>query len=178
MVRAILRDPEVSFRRYATGVVSLVAGSMDNAGEVMAAAADFNGYAIDVVRRACAMQLSMRQTLPSRCTRDELYEARRAITSYDAVAVSVRGHGGKKRAAAVVSLADLVGEQVHLAQEQGVFTPHKGQEQDPRVGMHGRHAVVAGRCHPLRCVCWGLAWLPSECGEPTQLGNLVGYGRK
>ena len=105
----------------------------------------------------------MRQTLrlPLRCTRDELYEARRAITPYDAVAVSVRGHGGNKRAAAAVSLADLVGEQVHLAQEQGVFTPPKGHEQDPHVGMHGCHTVVAGRCHPLRCVCWGLAWWPS-----------------
>ena len=32
MVRAILQDPEVSFRRDATGVVSLVGGSMYNAG--------------------------------------------------------------------------------------------------------------------------------------------------
>ena len=43
MARAILQDPEVSFRRDATSVVSLVGGSMDNAGEVMAAAADVTG---------------------------------------------------------------------------------------------------------------------------------------
>ena len=114
---------KVSFRRDAPGVVSLVGGTMDNAGEVMAVAAGVNGYAVDVLRRGRAMQLSMRQTLPlpRRCTRDELYEARRAIMPYDAVAVSVRGHRGKKRAAAAVSLADLVGEQVRLAQEPGVF---------------------------------------------------------
>ena len=82
MVRAILQDPEVYFRRDATAVVSLVAGSVDNGGEVIAAAARVNGYAVDVLRRARARQLSMRQTLrfPCRCTRDELYEARRAIS--------------------------------------------------------------------------------------------------
>ena len=117
MVRAILQDPEVSFRRDASGVVSVAAGSMDNAGEVMAAAATVNGYAVDVLRRARAMQVSVRQTLrlPRRCTRDELYEARRMLPPYDAVAVSVRGHGGKKRAVAAMPLADLVGEQVRLA---------------------------------------------------------------
>ena len=96
--------------------------------EVMAAAADVNGYAVDVLRRARTMQLSMRQTLqlPRRCTRDELYEARRPITPYDVVAVSVCGHGGKKRAAAAVSLADLVSEQVRPA--RGVHPP-KGPEQ-------------------------------------------------
>ena len=75
-----------------------------------------------MLRCACAMQLSMRQTLrfPCRCTRDELYEARRALTPYDAAPVSVRGHWGKKCAAAGLPLADLVGEQVRLAQEQGV----------------------------------------------------------
>ena len=129
MVRAILQDPVVSFRRDATGVVSLVGGRMDNAGEVMAAAADVNGYAVDVLRRARAMQLSMRQTLrlPRRCTRDELYDKACA----NAVRCRVRGHGGKKRAAAVVSLADLVGEQVRLAQEQGVFTPPRGTNKIP-----------------------------------------------
>ena len=105
VVREILQDPEVSLRRVATGVACLVGGSSDNAQEVMAAAADVNGYAVDVLRRARAIQVSMRQTLrlPRRCTRDELYEARRAIAPYDAVAVSVPGHGGKKRAAAAVS---------------------------------------------------------------------------
>ena len=133
VVRAILRDPEVSFRRDPTGVVSLVGSGMDNAGEVMTAASHGNGYAVDVLRGARAVQLSMRQKLrlPGRCTRDELYEARRATTLYDAVAVSVPGHGGKKRAAAAVSLADLVGEQVRLAQEQGVFTPPRGTNKIP-----------------------------------------------
>ena len=128
VVRVLLQDLGVSFRRDATSVVSLVGGSMDNAGEVMVAAADVDGYVVDVLRRARTTQLSMRQTLrlPRRCNRDELYEARRAIRSYDAVALSVRGHGGNKRAAAVACLADLVGEQVHLAQEQGLFTPPGG----------------------------------------------------
>ena len=118
VVQALLQDPEVSFRRIASGVVSLVDGSTNDAREVMAAVADADGYAVDVLRCARAMQLSMRQTLwlPRRSTRDELYEARRAITSYDAVAVSVREHGAKKRAAVSVSLADFVGEQVRLAQ--------------------------------------------------------------
>ena len=91
MVRAILQNLEVSSRRDASGVVSLVDGSMDDPGEVMQATADVNGYAVDVLRRARPMQLSMRQTLrlPRRCTCDELYEARRALTTYDAVAVSV-----------------------------------------------------------------------------------------
>ena len=180
MVRAIPQDLEVSFRRDPTGVVLLKGGSADNSGEVIAVAADVNGYAVDALRRARAMQLSMRQPLrlPRRCTGDEVYEARRALTPYDAVAVSARGHGGKKHAAAAVFLADLVGEQVRLAQEKGVFTPPKGHKQDPRVSMRGRHAIVPGRCHPLRCVCWGLAWWPSECGQPRQLGNVVGHGRK
>ena len=60
MVRAILQDPEMSFRRDATGVVSLAVGSMDNAREVLALAANVNGYAADVLHRARAMQLSMR----------------------------------------------------------------------------------------------------------------------
>ena len=133
MVRAILQDPKVSSRRDADGVVSPVGGNMDNSGEVMVVATDVNGYAVDVLRLARAMQLSMRQTLrlPHRCTRDELYEARRALTRYDAVAGSVRGHGGKKRVAAAVPLADLVGEQVRLAQEQGVFTPPRGTNKIP-----------------------------------------------
>ena len=62
VVRAILQDPEVYFRRDATGVVSLVGGSINNAEEVMAGAPDITGYAVDVLRRARAMQLSMRQT--------------------------------------------------------------------------------------------------------------------
>ena len=73
IVRATLQDPEVLFRRDATGVVSLVGGNMDNAVEVMAADADVNRYAVDVLRHACAIELSMRQTLrlPPRCTPDE-----------------------------------------------------------------------------------------------------------
>ena len=47
------------------------------------------------------------------------------------MAVSVRGHGGKKRAAAAVPLANLVGEQVRLAQEEGVFTPPRGTNKIP-----------------------------------------------
>ena len=84
----------MSFRHDANGVVSLGAGSIDNAGLVMVAAADVNGYAVDVLRCARAMQLSMRQTLPfpPRCTRDE-FEARRAITLYDAVVVSAGTRG-------------------------------------------------------------------------------------
>ena len=147
VVRANVRDPEVSFRRDATGMISLVGGSMDNAGEVIAAAADVNGYAVDVLRPACAMQLSMRQTLrlPRRCTRDELYEARRAITPYDAVAVSVRGNTGKKSAASAVSVAELVVEHVRRAQEQGVFTPPQGAR--------------------TRSPCW-YARVPYRCGGP------------
>ena len=59
MVRAILQYPEVSFRRNASSVVSLVGGSMDDPGEVMAAAAGVNGYAVDVLCRSRAEQLSM-----------------------------------------------------------------------------------------------------------------------
>ena len=168
MVRAILQDWEVSFRRDATGVVSLVGGPMDNAGEVTAAAADVNGYAVDVLRRARAMQLSMRKTLrlPRRCTRDELYEARRALTPYDAVAVSVRGHWGKKGAAAGVSLAHLVGEQEHLAQEQGVFAPPGGTNKIP--------VLVCADATPLwwavatRCSVFVRVWPggPSIAGNP------------
>ena len=44
--------------------------------------------------------------------------------------------------------------------------------------MHGRDAVMAGRCHPLRCVCWGLARWPTECRERRQLGNVVCHGPK
>ena len=51
--------------------------------------------------------------------------------------------------------------------------PPKGHEQDLHVGMHGRHAFVAGRCHPPRCLCWGLAWCPSQCGERRRFGNVV-----
>ena len=61
--RAILQDPEVPFRSDANGVVSLVGGSMDNAGEVMAAVVGVKAYAADVLRRARAMQLFMPQTL-------------------------------------------------------------------------------------------------------------------
>ena len=37
-----------------------------------------------------------------------MYEAMHEITADDALAVSVQGHGGKKRAAAALSLADLI----------------------------------------------------------------------
>ena len=159
MVRTILQDPEVSFRRDATGVVSLVGGSMDNAREVMAAAVDINGYAVVALRRARAMQLSMRQTLrlPQRCTRDELYEARHALTPYNAVAVSVHRHRGKKRAAAAVSLAYLVGEQVCLAQE------NKGCSRPQGVGTRS----------PCR-----YARTPRNCGGPLPPAAtcLLGFG--
>ena len=169
MVRAILQDPEVSFRRDASGVVSLVGCSMDNLGEVMAAAADVNGYAVDVLRRARAMQLSMRQTLrlPRRCTRDELCEARRALTPYDAVTLTVRGHGGKKRAAAAVPLADLVGEQVRLAQEQGVSTPPRGTNKIP--GLVCADATPLWRAAANRCQVFVGVWLggPASAGNPN-----------
>ena len=159
VVMAILQDPELSFQRDANGVVSLVRGGMDNAGEVMAAAANVNGYAVDVLRRARAMQLSMRQTLrlPCRCTRDELYEARRAITPYDAVAVSVRGHGGKKRAAAAVFLADLVIVPVSkcaLYKNKGCSAPQGARTRSP---------------------CW-YARTPSRCGGPLLPGAMCLWG--
>ena len=140
---------------------------MDNAREVMATAADVNGYAVDVLPRARTMQLSMRQTLrlPRRCTRDELYEARRAITPYDAVAVSMRGHGGKKRAVAAVSLADLVGEQVRLAQEQGVFNPPRGTNEIPVLVC--TDATPLWRAAATRCDVFVGVWP----GGPTRAGN-------
>ena len=81
---------------------------------MLGAASNVNGYAVDVLRRA--MQLFVRQTLglPRRCTHDGLYEARRELTPYDAVAVSVRGPGSKKRVA-TASLVDLVYEPVRVA---------------------------------------------------------------
>ena len=163
----ILQDPEVSFRRDASGVVSLVGGSMDNPGEVMAAAADKIRYAVDVLRRARAMQLSMQQTLQllRRCTGDELYEARRALTPYNAVAVSLRGHGGKKRAAVVVPLADLVGEQVRLAQEQGVFTPPTGTNKIPMLVC--ADATPLWRAAATRCDVFVGVWP----GGPASAGN-------
>ena len=172
VVRAILRDLEVSFRRDATGVVSLVGGSMDSAAEVMAAAADVNGYAVDVLRPARAMQLSMRPTLrlPRRCTRDELYEARHALTRYHAVAVSVRGHGGKKRAAAAVCLADLVGEQVHLAQEQGVFTPPMGTNKIPMLVC--TDGTSLWRAADTRCDVYFLGFDP--VAQPVRRTQIIG----
>ena len=52
IVQAILQDPEVSFRRNATGVISLVGGNMDNTREVMAAAAGVNGCVAPCSRNA------------------------------------------------------------------------------------------------------------------------------
>ena len=91
-------------------------------------------------------------------SRDELYEARRAITLYDAVVVSVRGHGGKKCAAPAVSLADLVGQQVRLAQEQGMFNPPPPQ------------------WARTRALCW-YARTPRRCGGALPPGamRLLGF---
>ena len=136
VVRAILQDPGVSFRRYATGVVSLVGASMDNAREVMAAASDVNGYAVDVLRRARDRHCGCLIGAP----------VRRSVTAYDAVAVSVRGHTDKRRAAAAVSLADLVGEQVRLAQEQGVFIPPRGTNKIPVLICTLLWRAAATRC--------------------------------
>ena len=167
MVRAILQDPEVSFRRDTTSVVSMVGCSMDNPGEVTVAAAGVSGYAVDVLRRARAMQPSMRQTLwlPRRCTRDELYEARRALTPHDAMAVSVRGYRGKKRAAAAVLLADLVSEQVRLAEEQGLFTPPRGTNKIPVLVC--ADATPLWRATATRCDVFVGVWL----GGPASAGN-------
>ena len=147
-----------------------------------AAAAHVNGYAVDVLRRARTMHLSMRQTvrLPHRWTRDELYEARRAPTPYDAVAMSVRGHWGKKSAAVAASLANLVGEQVCLAQEQGVSIPPRGTNKIPVLVC--AHATPLWRAAANHCDVfvgvWPRAWWPIECGEPGQFGNVVGHGRR
>ena len=53
------------------------------------------------------------------------------MTPYDAMGVSVRGHAGKKCAAATVSLAYVVGEQVRLAQDQGLCTLTRGTNKIP-----------------------------------------------
>ena len=71
----------------------------------------------------------------------------------------------------------LVGEQVRLAQEQGVFTPPGGTNKIP--GLVCADATQLWRAAATRCdvFVWVLAWWPSERGEPRQLGNLVGRGR-
>ena len=150
----------MSFPHDATSVVSVVAGNMDNAGEVMVAAAHVNGYAVDIPWCARATQLSMRQTLrlPRRCTRDDLYEARCAITPYDAPFVSVRAHRDKKCAVAAVSLPDRVGEQVRLAQEQGV---------DNILVLLCTDATPLRRAAATRCNAFVAFWL----GGPARARN-------
>ena len=81
------------------------------------------------------------------------------------MAVSVRGHGGKKRAAVAVSLADLVGEQVCLAQEQGVFTPPRGTNKIPVLVC--MDATPLWRAAATRCDVFVGVWP----GGPASAGN-------
>ena len=94
-----------------------------------------------------------------------MYEARRALTPYDAVAVRVRGHRDKKRAAAAVPLADLVGEQVRLAPEQEVFTPSSATDKIPVLVC--ADATPLWRAAATRCDVFVGVWR----GGPASAGN-------
>ena len=84
------------------------------------------------------------------------------------MAVSVREAAGKKRAVAAVSLADFIGEEVRLSQEQGVFTHPRGWNEIP--------ALVCADAAPLwhaaatRCDVFGGVLLsdPASAGDPDK----------
>ena len=82
----------------------------------------------------------------------------------DAVAMSVRGHGGKKRVG-VVSSADFLGEQVRLVQEQRVFTPLRGTNKIPVLGC--TDTTPLWRAAATRCNVFAGVWP----GGPATAGN-------
>ena len=84
--------------------------------------------AVDVLRTARSMKLSVRQMLKLRrhCTREQLLETLRGLTPYVATPVVVVGRAGKRRSAACAPLADLVLHQVKLAEDAGVLVVAPG----------------------------------------------------
>ena len=81
------------------------------------------------------------------------------------MAVSVRGHGGKKHVAVVASLADLVGEQVRLAHERGVFTPPRGMNKIPMLVC--AETTPLWRAAATRCD----VFVGVRLGGPASAGN-------
>ena len=90
-------------------------------------------YAVDVLRTARSMMLSVRQMLKvsRRCTRQKLLETRRALTPYVATPVAVIGPERKRRSGAFVSLTELVQHQAALAQKAGVLMVPPGWRRIP-----------------------------------------------
>ena len=126
--RALVNDDEVTIAKTTTGEVVLRGGCFDSEQVNCDRMSGHDPAAVDVLRTARFMKLSVRQMLELRrhCTREQLLETRRGLTPYVATPVVVVGPAGNRRAAACAPLADLVLHQVKLAEDAGVLVVPRG----------------------------------------------------
>ena len=120
---ALVNDDEVTITKTTTGEVVPRGGCFDSEQVNCDRMSVHDPAAVDVLRTARSMKLSVRQMLKLRrhCTREQLLETRRGLTPYVATPVVVVGPASKRRSAACAPLADLVLHQVKLAEDAGVL---------------------------------------------------------
>ena len=123
VTRALLNDDEVTITKTTTGEVVLRGGCFDSEQLNCDRMSEHDSPAVDILRTARSMKLSVRQMLKVRrhCSREQLLETRRGFTAYVATPVVVVGPAGKQRSAACAPLADLVLHQVKFAEDAGVL---------------------------------------------------------
>ena len=128
VIRALVNDSDVTLSVISTRVVVLTGGCLDIEHAARDRETRHDAYAVDVLRTARSMMLSLRQMLKvsRHCTREKLLQMRQAFTPYAATPVVVIGPGTKRRSGAFVSLTELVQHQVALAQRAGVLTVPPG----------------------------------------------------
>ena len=133
VTRAMVNDSDVTLSVTSTGVVVLTGVCLDSEQVACDRETGHDAYAVEVLRTARSMMLSVRHMLKvsRRCTREKLLQTRRALTPYAATTVVVIGPGTKRRPGAFVSLTELVQHQVALAQQAGVLTVPPGWRRIP-----------------------------------------------
>ena len=128
VARAFVNDDEVTITKTTTREVVLRGGCFDSEQVNCDRMSGHDPAAVDLLRTARSMKLSVRQMLKLRrhCTRAQLLETRRGVTGYVATPVVVVGPAAKRRSAACAPLADLVLHQVKLAEDPGVLVVPTG----------------------------------------------------
>ena len=168
--RALVNDDQVPIIKATTREVVLRGGGFDSEQVNCDRLSGHDPAAVDVLRTARSMKLSVRQMLKWRrhCTREQLLETRRGLTPYVATLVVIAGPAGKQRSAACAPLADLVLHQATLAKDAGVLVVPPGWQCIPVIVCFD--ACPLWRTSATRADVYVAVWLggPAAAGDPKK----------
>lgn len=171
VVQLVLGDDGVTLKQDTSGHTYLRGGCMDTQQDAADAGEGYHPGAIDVIRKARQMGLSLRQTLkvPRRCTRVQLLQEQARLMPYRAKAHVVRASGGRQRAAATAPLSAVVDAQMQLARDMGCF-------KEPTDGVIKvllcPDATPLWRSSATRCDVYTDCWV----GGPEAAGKAANWG--